>query len=434
MDSESAVHTSGETLANLQRLLIDWGALEEKHLGAAALESARDALHDRAAYGSVISLVRNARRTAASMRERLSADFWSLLGNLERDLAERAQTPLSEAEALQQAESALQILAALAGLVQENMNRAAGWRFLDMGRRIERGINTCRIARTFAHDAATPDDLDLLLDLADSQITYRARYLVGLALTPVRDMIMLDPFNTRALAFQVQALKTHLASLPSLLEDGMLEAPSRLLLPLATEVETADAQHLTPATMQAFEKPAAAFRRDRRPVLPAGRPRGADREARRAGVIYALRHRTTYRYEDAVGFARCVLRLTPRTSATQTVLAHALRVTPRPSDIRSATGPFGEGRLHRGHRHPAHHPGDRGDLAGRRHAPRPPDPTRGPAWKRCAPKASPAASWGHRGRRRSCTRPAARRPRRRSPTTPGGASRRGGRSWRRPPT
>lgn len=253
MDSESAAHGAGETLTSLQQMLIDWGALEETKLGAGALESARDALHDQAAYGSVIYLVRAARRTAASMRERLSADFWSLLLNLENELTEGAQSPLSEAEALQQVESALQILAALAGLAQENMNRVAGWRFLDMGRRIERGINTCRMTRTFAPEGATTDDLDLLLDLADSQITYRARYLVGLALTPVRDMVMLDPFNTRSLAFQVEILKDHLAALPSLLDDGMLEEPSRLLLPLATEVETTDAAELTGDITQRFE-------------------------------------------------------------------------------------------------------------------------------------------------------------------------------------
>jgi len=64
---------------------------------------------------------------------------------------------LSEADALQQAETALRILAALSGLSQENMNRAAGWRFLDMGRRIERGVNTCQFARTLAPAEATTD-------------------------------------------------------------------------------------------------------------------------------------------------------------------------------------------------------------------------------------------------------------------------------------
>jgi uncharacterized alpha-E superfamily protein len=93
-----------------------------------------------------------------------------------------------------------------------------------------------------------------LLDLADSQITYRARYLVGLALLPARDMVMLDPFNTRSLAFQVFTARDHLAALPSLLDDGMLETPNRVLLPLATHVETADAADLDGGRVVAFEE------------------------------------------------------------------------------------------------------------------------------------------------------------------------------------
>jgi uncharacterized alpha-E superfamily protein len=60
-----------------------------------------------------------------------------------------------------------------AGLAQENMNRAAGWRFLEMGRRAERAINTMRFARQFAYDEASGEDLDVLLTLVDCQITYR---------------------------------------------------------------------------------------------------------------------------------------------------------------------------------------------------------------------------------------------------------------------
>jgi len=254
MDSEAALHGSGETLAKLQQVLIAWGALEPEAVGLRALDAANHALHGPEAVGSVANLVRSARRTAASMRERLSADFWSLLLNLEGGLGDAAVDLLSEAEALQQVERALQILAALSGLAQENMNRGPGWRFLDMGRRIERGINTCRYSRTLADNDASLDDLDLLLDLADSQITYRARYLVGLALVPTRDMVLLDPFNTRSLAFQVLSIKQHLAALPSLLDDGMLEEPNRILLPLATEIETEDAANLDSESVLRFEQ------------------------------------------------------------------------------------------------------------------------------------------------------------------------------------
>ena len=59
-------------------------------------------------------------------------------------------------------------------------------------------------------------------------------------------------------------------------------------------------------------------------------------------MIYDVRHKTTYRYESIVTFARCVLRLTPRSSSTQTVLWSAVLVTPEPAQTRVSTGPFGE--------------------------------------------------------------------------------------------
>ncbi len=253
MDSEAAVHGSGETLTNLQELLIKGEALAEDSLGVRALDAARAALHDVEANGAVITLVRKARRTAAGMRERLSADLWTLLLNLESGLNDPEKRIFSEADALQQVETALRTLAAVSGLAQENMNRTSGWRFLDMGRRIERGINTCRFTRALAGGDATTDDLDLLLDLADSQITYRARYLVGLALTPVRDMVLLDPFNTRSVAFQVFTLREHLATLPALIDDGMMEPPSRILRLLSAEIETCLAADVDLTAVRRFE-------------------------------------------------------------------------------------------------------------------------------------------------------------------------------------
>ena len=253
MDADAAVHGAGETLEKIQALLVEWGAVDKEAEGR-AVDYAKTTLHDLDAYGSVISLVQSARRTAAGMRERLSEDFWKLLLNMEAALLAGRQDVLSEADGLAQAEKALQALATLSGLAQENMNRVAGWRFLDMGRRVERGVNTCRFMRRLADDEATSDDLDLLLDLVDSQITYRSRYLVGMAMNPVRDLVMLDPYNPRSVAFQVEALKGHLAALPSLQNDGMPEEPTRLLIRLAGQVETGDAATLDAKAALAFEQ------------------------------------------------------------------------------------------------------------------------------------------------------------------------------------
>jgi uncharacterized circularly permuted ATP-grasp superfamily protein/uncharacterized alpha-E superfamily protein len=259
MESETAVRAAGETLAKVRGMLVAWGAIDKKAGAGQAAEAATSAVSDGEAYGSVISLVRSARRTASSTRERLSADFWKLLVELESRLAVEAGEPDapardSRAEVLDRVEGALSTLSALSGLTQDNMIRGDGWRFLDMARRIERGINTCRVMRQFAAEDAGADDLDLLLDLVDSQITYRARYLEGLALTPVRDLVMLDPFNPRSLAFQVAALEDHLAALPVLRGDGMLEEPRRLLVRISADIEGEDAAKLTPAKALAIEQ------------------------------------------------------------------------------------------------------------------------------------------------------------------------------------
>lgn len=244
MESESAVRGAGETLAKIQAMLAAWGAVNKKALALPPGEVALLAVGDRDSFGSVISLVRSARRAASSTRERLSADFWRLLVELETRLSLDTARGGSKAEVLDRVEGALQTLASLTGFSHDNMIRGDGWRFLDMSRRIERGVNTCRVMRQFAGEDSTVDDLDLLLDLADSQITYRARYMEGMALTPVRDLVMLDPFNPRSVAFQVLALREHLTALPKLREDGMMEEPRRQVVRIAAELEAEEAARL----------------------------------------------------------------------------------------------------------------------------------------------------------------------------------------------
>ena len=198
-------------------------------------------------------LVRDAHRAASFIRERLSTDTWRLIEQLRSELDRDEDALLTEAEAYERANAALQTIAAIAGLAQENMIRGAGWHFLRMGRRIERAINTCRFARHFAHPEAPVEELDILLDLIDSTITYRSRYMMGVALGPVRDMAVLDPFNPRSVAFQVEKLNGHIAQLPVLAEDGMLETPRRLALQLGADVATTVADKLDINRILTFE-------------------------------------------------------------------------------------------------------------------------------------------------------------------------------------
>jgi uncharacterized circularly permuted ATP-grasp superfamily protein/uncharacterized alpha-E superfamily protein len=234
----------------IQRLLLAWGAISQASRTQPAPIIA-EALQGADKFGSAASLLRAAQRTASSLRERLSPDAWQVITEMTSRLAKQVE---DEDGVVSAAERTLEALASFAGLAQENMNRAAGWRFLKMGRRAERAVNTARFARQFAYDEATPEDLDILLTLVDCQITYRSRYLLGPLLAPIRDLVMLDPYNPRSVAFQVEELNSHIASLPALKENGLIERPQRLAVSLRATLTTAEAAQLDTKTMFALEQ------------------------------------------------------------------------------------------------------------------------------------------------------------------------------------
>ncbi len=238
----------------LQKLLVAWGAAPTEMADAQPGDIAAAALASAEHYGSAAAISSMAHRSASVIRERLSQDVGRLVSALEEILSRPMQTPGSELEAIERAEAALRTIAALSGLVNENVNRVAGWSFLDMGRRVERALNTCRFARTFSDRDATTENLDVLLDLIDSQTTYRSRYVVGAALAAVRDMALLDPYNPRSVGFQIARIDEHLASLPALRPDGMLEPPRRLSIDLAAALSTQDAEDLDQSQILTLEQ------------------------------------------------------------------------------------------------------------------------------------------------------------------------------------
>ena len=90
------------------------------------------------------------------------------------------------------------------------MTRGHGWRFLDIGRRLERALRDR--AWCAARSSAGPSQvamLEPLLEIADSAMTYRRRYFAEPQLAPVLDLLLADDTNPRPLAFQLEALAAH---------------------------------------------------------------------------------------------------------------------------------------------------------------------------------------------------------------------------------
>nr|MBA3898209.1 circularly permuted type 2 ATP-grasp protein [Sphingomonadaceae bacterium] len=223
-DVDGGAALAPETRTRLANLLITNGAAA----ASGGLVALAIAAFDGPAPSSVRTLMRAAREIGEGSRDRLSADVWRLLD---------APFP-QEGSAATRAAGLHERLAALSGLSAENMGRTAGWRFLDLGKRIERGVTVCRAMRVFASENATADDLTLLLELTNSQIGYRQRYPTGIALVPVRDLVALDAGNPRSLAFQVEAIVAHLSALPRLSDDGLAELQQVEAVALAATLTT----------------------------------------------------------------------------------------------------------------------------------------------------------------------------------------------------
>jgi uncharacterized circularly permuted ATP-grasp superfamily protein/uncharacterized alpha-E superfamily protein len=192
---------------------------------------AKTALEDIGEWYSVRAINRSARAIGQGSRDRLAADVIRLLD---------APFP-TKGGPLDRAGSVQRRYSALAGLSSEHMGRTDAWRFHDLGRRIERALALIPAMRTFGRVDATGDDLSTLLDLADSQISYRQRYLTGIARVPVLDLVALDPGNPRGIAYQVCVIAEHLGKLPVLSDDGLAEPQQAQATALAAAVDTAQA-------------------------------------------------------------------------------------------------------------------------------------------------------------------------------------------------
>jgi uncharacterized circularly permuted ATP-grasp superfamily protein/uncharacterized alpha-E superfamily protein len=241
--------TTAPLIAALGSLLQTWNAVPSETSGAAAAIIARAALTRVDLSGSLPALAGAARSAASVIRDRFSPDAWRAIN----DLATIVTMPLpfghAESPIIERVEAALRIVASLSGLAQENMTRLAGWRFLELGRRIERAIITGRLVRCFALPGAPEGGLEVLLELADSQITYRQRYVMVAARAPVIDLVILDPNNPRSVAFQLDRIEAHLAALPGRSAAGRLSPVQQIAASIATRLRTVDAAAIDEALM-----------------------------------------------------------------------------------------------------------------------------------------------------------------------------------------
>ncbi|MBP3953944.1 circularly permuted type 2 ATP-grasp protein [Gemmata sp. G18] len=169
---------------------------------------------------SLVSVVRSVRLVASVVRDLISLDMWrvvntlsALPGELTSGTDEDDPTP---ADVLDLLNRTVTTLAAFGGLVSESMTRGEGWRFLDMGRKLERALHLIGLLRATLVTATEHEGpvLDAVLEVVDSGMTYRRRYLSSLRAEAVLDLVVADETNPRSLATQLAALVDDVDHLP----------------------------------------------------------------------------------------------------------------------------------------------------------------------------------------------------------------------------
>jgi uncharacterized circularly permuted ATP-grasp superfamily protein/uncharacterized alpha-E superfamily protein len=181
---------------------------------------------------SVVSLLRSVQNSARKVRDRLSLDSSRIINHLE-DLADT-----SVYDPLEFLDDILLTLSSFSGLAMESMTRGLGWRFMDIGRRLERALHqtgmVCQALPLVCGESGST--LQTLLEISDSTMTYRARYRSAFQLAPVLDLLLADEGNPKSLAFQLNRIVSHMEHLPRQSEKPFAHQEERLALKMLTAI------------------------------------------------------------------------------------------------------------------------------------------------------------------------------------------------------
>ncbi|MCO6046545.1 circularly permuted type 2 ATP-grasp protein [Aeoliella sp. ICT_H6.2] len=203
-------------LASQGQIEPDFALEDIRHHMPQLEEALPDLVFDREQVGSIRSVLNNMFRTASLVRDRLSTDSWRVLVRIDQTFCVPKDGPLDLTDLLSMLNRLVVQLAAIEGMCLESMTRSHVFRFLELGRRLERALQTVGLLQSCLIDSPPPSSevLDALLEIADSVMTYRSRYRANLQLSAVVDLLLTDESNPRSIAYQLLTVEKVSKQLP----------------------------------------------------------------------------------------------------------------------------------------------------------------------------------------------------------------------------
>jgi uncharacterized circularly permuted ATP-grasp superfamily protein/uncharacterized alpha-E superfamily protein len=243
------------------RVLVALGHLPPRPAKAAngASKEARDAaleremlamIYDTDGKSELGATLRQLRKLAWLLRDRFSADAWRSINRFDQKFAAPSRVEaLRMGGALNLLDDAIVTLSAFGGFAMESMTRGHGWRFLDIGRRLERALQMVDTVQNGLNVQAADQSAELqtLLEIGDSALTYRSRYLTSMQAGLVLDLLLLDEANPRSVAFQLARLVEHVAELPAREVTSRKSAEWKTVMKMLTGLQVVDSVDLVRA-------------------------------------------------------------------------------------------------------------------------------------------------------------------------------------------
>jgi len=182
---------------------------------------------------------------ASKVRDRFSTDGWFALSDLVKTTAQMVDTAQTGDDAARAMSVLLRKTAGFSGVVKDNIYRVYGWRFLSMGRALERADSLASTLQTFAAPDAPEGALDVALEVADGIMTHRRRYALEATRDSVIDLLAQDTGNPRSILFQIREMQGLAEDLPGAALSARPTTLVRQLLPVRTQLEILQADAIT---------------------------------------------------------------------------------------------------------------------------------------------------------------------------------------------
>ncbi|MCV6598784.1 MAG: circularly permuted type 2 ATP-grasp protein, partial [Mangrovicoccus sp.] len=202
----------------------------------------------------LLDMLSAAVNSAAQVRDRFSEDGWVALTDLQNAALKAADElkgagPADEDAIARGLGQLLRQVTGFSGLVQDNMYRFTGWRFLSFGRALERASGTISVLAQFTEDDAPEGALDLAVEYADSAMTHRRRYTITSNRDTVIDLVALDGRNPRSVLYQLDRMRALAGHLPGAEDRGQLSPFYKAVIRAQTDLELSDAAALDPEAL-----------------------------------------------------------------------------------------------------------------------------------------------------------------------------------------